>query len=1060
MNAQDGAQLCIQTGHAANVTTLAFSPDGRLLASADDKSTVLIWHLPTNGQMSTLRLPKKYTLEAITTLLFSRDSLLYIGSTHALYVWNISSGKWVYNDTLVGGVNSLTPDPDNSSRIWVSGVNLFQFNEKTCELLRHPEFTSIVNICHQKSEYLFVNQYGSVYETDKDLKVKHISRAVYPERRFKRIRNHFDKQIIRANHKLNRRSNKLQRTETGPSLRKIKKSSALLSRARDKFGMIVKKMKTDSRIAGVDLNPEKKILYTVYKNKIRAVNWRSGKKIFVTSGTYNDDDFRSVNFIPSAHKLIASSADGCIYLLNPVSGKIEHKLRGHLSAVNATNLSPDGATIASGSDDRSLLLWGTDDFKSYKRLYSRAFPITSLSVSSDEKKIIYGNELGFVGVFDRGTPQLNLKTIQAHTHAVRDLVYISSNGTVLSGGDDNRMVLSDVANHRILKKKRFRFNVSVNTLLNNFLWKVGFYIEPYCVVDSMRLSRNEKFVLVHGTRKNIMRPVFRKYDYVFDTEKLKRRKTGKAEWGLPAGRIRKDTNVLCSVSVYNTLNGHSDRISAFYWDKNTNELITASLDATIKIWDVGTGKLKLTVVPVDKNKKVLITPEDYYYASRDALDAIGFRSGTDFFPAAAFDLTYNRPDKVLAALDFPDDLTEIYLLAWQKRVLKAGLKGEGRKAGYHIPTVSLVNKAMLAGVNNEKYIKLQVTAEDKDYPLSLIRVQINGVTVAEVNCGNRHLFENIVQIKLSEGTNQIRVTSVNAEGAESVAENLKIRFEEKQKPDLYVIAIGVSDYADETKNLRYAVKDGRDLALAMKSFSQGGKHSLFNHVYLDTLFNREATKENILFLKQKLMQSNVDDQVILYVSGHGLLDDSLDFYFATWDMIFEKPAINGIPYEALEGLLNDIPARKKLMLMDACHSGELDRNELVKPADTLTLEKLLQQQGSKGVTAVRKGRIGLTNSYELMQELFAGMSSRSGAVVISTATGYGFALEGENWNNGAFTHCLLKGLKDKAADQNDDGKITVSELRKYVTDEVPILTEGRQKPTCRQDNVLFDFRLR
>jgi hypothetical protein len=234
---------------------------------------------------------------------------------------------------------------------------------------------------------------------------------------------------------------------------------------------------------------------------------------------------------------------------------------------------------------------------------------------------------------------------------------------------------------------------------------------------------------------------------------------------------------------------------------------------------------------------------------------------------------------------------------------------------------------------------------------------------------------------------------------------------------------------------------------------------MYNHIYIDTLFNQNATRENILFLKQKLQQSNVDDEVVLYVSGHGLLDDSLDFYFATYDMDFAKPALHGIPYEELEALLNDIPARSKLMLMDACHSGELDREELVKSTDTLTIEKLLNLQGSKGVTAVRKGRIGLTNSYELMQELFVGMSNRSGSVVISAATGYGYALEGEDWNNGAFTHCLLKGLTGKSADLNDDGKITVSELRKYVLEEVPVLTGGRQKPTCRQDNLLFDFRV-
>ncbi|MFH0895823.1 MAG: caspase family protein [Bacteroidota bacterium] len=1058
--AQNGASLCIQTGHAASVNRLAYSHDAKLLASADEKATVLIWHLPTNGQMATIRVPVSKKNEAVTALFFSSDNkTLFIGTSEALFVWNIPTATFVYKDTIRGGVNTFGGCVEDPDKVWVAGNNLLLFNLKDRSFKNYPELTSIVNIYGQKSEYLFVNQYGSVCETDKNLKVNFVSKAVYPEKRFKRIRKHFGKQIKRANHKVSRRTSKLIYCEKKNRLSRTKKAAALLSRAQGQFDLVLKKMKTESRVADLCLNTEKNILYTVYKNKIRAIDFKNGKRVFVTSGTYNDDDFRSVTYVPSTQKLLAGSSDGCVYVLNAESGKIERKLRNHLGAVNASQLSPDGNVFASAGEDRSLILWGTNDHKMIKRLYSRAFPITCLSVSKDEKKIMYGNELGFVGMLERGTPQLTLKTIQAHSHPVRDLRYLPSTKLVLSGGDDNRLVLSNVNNHKIIKKKRFRVNLSANAFINNTLRWLGFYISPYCMVDSMRLSRNEKFVCVSGTRKNIMKPFYRKYVFYFDTEKLKRRSKPRSEWESSINKNVLNDSVIFGVAVYNPENGHSDRVSGYFLDTDNKELVTSSLDATLKIWDSQTKKLKLTVVPIDKNKKVLITPESYYYASRDALDAIGFRNGTDFFPAAAFDMTYNRPDKVLAALNFPNDLVEVYGLACLKRLQKAGLHNATLKSSFHIPMVKVTNKSMLSAINNEKYIKINVEASDSLFPLSLIRVQINGVTVVEVESGNTFFFSKTVQIKLSQGINQIRVTSVNTEGAESVAENLKINFAEKQKPDLYVIAIGVSEYNDKTKNLRYAVKDGKDLALAFHGLEKRKRKAMYNHIYIDTLFNQNATRENILFLKQKLQQSNVDDEVILYVSGHGLLDDSLDFYFATYDMDFAKPALQGIPYEELEALLNDIPARSKLMLMDACHSGELDRDELVKPTDTLTLEKLLNQQGSKGVSAVRKGRIGLTNSYELMQELFAGMSNRSGSVVISAATGYGYALEGEDWNNGAFTHCLLKGLTGKSADQNDDGKITVSELRKYVLEEVPVLTGGRQKPTCRQDNLLFDFRV-
>jgi uncharacterized caspase-like protein len=92
-----------------------------------------------------------------------------------------------------------------------------------------------------------------------------------------------------------------------------------------------------------------------------------------------------------------------------------------------------------------------------------------------------------------------------------------------------------------------------------------------------------------------------------------------------------------------------------------------------------------------------------------------------------------------------------------------------------------------------------------------------------------------------------------------------------------------------------------------------------------------------------------------------------------------------------------------------------------------------------------------------MGELFANLSKGSGAIVISAAAGSGYALESPEWNNGVFTYCILNGIKNKTADLNKDGSITVSELRDYVSQEVQSITKGAQKPTSRRDNVSFDF---
>jgi uncharacterized caspase-like protein len=108
---------------------------------------------------------------------------------------------------------------------------------------------------------------------------------------------------------------------------------------------------------------------------------------------------------------------------------------------------------------------------------------------------------------------------------------------------------------------------------------------------------------------------------------------------------------------------------------------------------------------------------------------------------------------------------------------------------------------------------------------------------------------------------------------------------------------------------------------------------------------------------------------------------------------------------------------------------------------------------------VEKKSLGLQNSFELMQQLFADLNKGTGAMVISSAGGAEYAFESPTWNNGVFTYSLLEGVKTKNADKNKDGQIMVSELRDYVIDKVQNLTEGKQRPTSRKENLEFDFKV-
>ena len=74
------------------------------------------------------------------------------------------------------------------------------------------------------------------------------------------------------------------------------------------------------------------------------------------------------------------------------------------------------------------------------------------------------------------------------------------------------------------------------------------------------------------------------------------------------------------------------------------------------------------------------------------------------------------------------------------------------------------------------------------------------------------------------------------------------------------------------------------------------------------ILDRNATRENILKARDFLKASRVDDLVVLFFAGHGLLDSKLDYYFATADIDFSNPQKRGL-LEAIEEELSTASAR-------------------------------------------------------------------------------------------------------------------------------------------------------
>ncbi|WP_448529931.1 caspase family protein [Raineya sp.] len=490
---------------------------------------------------------------------------------------------------------------------------------------------------------------------------------------------------------------------------------------------------------------------------------------------------------------------------------------------------------------------------------------------------------------------------------------------------------------------------------------------------------------------------------------------------------------------------------------------------TKKFWDATSFQLQFTLFSVqdDKNPEfahfAVMTPDGYYYAEKNILDKIKFRVGLKIYDFDQFDLQYNRPDIVLERIGLaPKELIESYRKAYEKRLKKLNFdpKNFEKDRSFNVPEVDFPKRKGYFEISKTPIYELAVSTQDARYALDRLNVYVNGVPLygkqgKSLREKKTQKYSENLQIALSQGRNLIEVSVLNEKGVESLKERIEVDYEPAvpRKPVLHLVTIGVSEYANSQMNLKYARKDGEDLAKMLQT-----QKGVFSEVKHYALFNKDVSREQVQALKQKLARSSVDDVVWIFVSGHGLLDKDYDYYLATYEVDFGNPSAKGLRYEELEELIESVPARQRLLMIDACHSGEIDKDEITQASQSESLQKEGLKFRNFG-TNIKNKNVGLANSYELSKQLFTDLRKGVGATVLSAAAGVELAQESDKWQNGAFTYCLLQGLQSGEADSNKDGAVMLSELQKYLYESVPKLTGGLQQPTSRIENLVNDFRI-
>jgi WD40 repeat protein len=503
--------------------------------------------------------------------------------------------------------------------------------------------------------------------------------------------------------------------------------------------------------------------------------------------------------------------------------------------------------------------------------------------------------------------------------------------------------------------------------------------------------------------------------------------------------------------------GHESKVLGVQFINKINDdqyIISLSEDRSCRLWSSDKTAELLSWYSIQGGDYLLKKPDGFYSGSKNAPVSLHYTtSNLEVITFEQLDVKYNRPDKVLEAIGNTDTaLINSYRKAYEKRIKKLGVDTTSFQEGYSVPEADFINRNNIEYEQKSNVLAIHIKGEDSAYKLDRFNIWVNEIPLygqkgISLRKQNRNSIDTTLTIQLSNGENRIETSILNVNGTESYRIPLSVKYlpEKASAPKVHFIGLAVEKFNNPGYNLDYSVKDIRDMA---RRFKQRYGDTL----EIDTLMNEGVTYTSVAALKQKLLKTKVNDKVILAYSGHGLLSKEYDYYLGTSNVDFEHPEINGLPYDALENLLDSIPARQKLMLIDACHSGEVDKEEgihIAQFADSLGLRRGAEVSNSTDTAAPH---LGLNNSFELMQNLFVNVGKGTGATIISASAGNQFALERGDLENGVFTFSILEAM-------NNNPTMLVSQLKSTVGKRVVELTGGMQKPTSRNEIINSDWRL-